>query len=180
MKSKLAKRLSTGIITIFILSFCLAATTFALVYSMVVVENNVFATGKVGIDLNGGKSIISEDEYIFEPGMTVIKDFYIQNESTCDIYYKFYFANVSGGLEDYLQVKICIGDRVLYEGTPSELNRKEVSAAADTLAIDERRELRMIFYFPPEVGNEAQNLYLSFDFAADAVQTKNNYDKKFD
>ncbi len=150
--SKTAKRLTTSVVIIIFLCISLAVTTFALVYSMVSVENNLFVTGTVQINLNGGNPVISDHEFLFEPGMTVKKDFFVKNESTCDIYYKLYFQNVSGGLADVLEVKICDGEKVLFEGTPSELNRKSVGAADDVLQINEKRNLQIYFHFPEEIG----------------------------
>ncbi len=178
-KTKTSKKLTLSVGIIILLSICLAITTCALVLSMVSVENNIFNTGKVKINLNDGKPVIESKEFIFEPGMTVKKDFLVKNESTCDIYYKLYFQNVKGGLADILEVKICDGERVLFEGTTNTLTKENVVAADDTLRLNETRKLQIYFYFPEESGNEAQNLFLNFDMAADAVQTKNNQNKEF-
>ena len=101
-ETKTAKRLTGGIIAIIILAVCLCITTFALVYASVSVENNLFHTGEVKINLNDGKPVIREHEFLFEPGMTVVKDFFIENDSTWDVYYRLYLDNVSGGLSDVL------------------------------------------------------------------------------
>ena len=178
--SKTAKRLTSGIVAIIILALCLAITTFALVYATVSVENNLFHTGEVRINLNNGEPVIQEHEFLFEPGMTVKKDFFIENESTWDVYYKIYFDNVSGGLADVLTVTIKDGEKTLYSGTANELTRKNVIAADDTLRIGERRNLTVIFHFPEEKGNEAQNLDLTFTMCADATQTKNNPNRLFE
>lgn len=178
--SKTAKRLTGGIVAIIILALCLAITTFALVYATVSVENNLFHTGEVRINLNNGEPVIQEHEFLFEPGMTVEKSFFIENESTWDVYYKIYFDNVSGGLADVLTVTIKDGEKTLYSGTANELTRKNVIAADDTLKIGERRSLTVIFHFPEEKGNEAQNLDLTFTMCADATQTKNNPNRLFE
>ena len=112
--------------------------------------------------------------------MTVKKDFFIRNESTWDVYYRIYFDNISGGLADVLDVTIKNGETVLYSGKPSELVRSSVPAAEDKLAVGERRELTVYFYFPKEAGNEAQISDFEFTVCAEATQTKNNPDKKFD
>lgn len=178
--SRTAKRLTGGIVAIIILALCLAITTFALVYATVSVENNLFHTGEVRINLNNGEPVIQEHEFLFEPGMTVEKEFFIENESTWDVYYKIYFDNVSGGLADVLTVTIKDGEKTLYSGTANELTRKNVIAADDTLKIGERRNLIVIFHFPEEKGNEAQNLDLTFTMCADATQTKNNPNRLFE
>ena len=143
--SKTAKKLTGSIIAVVVLALCLCITTFALVWATVSVDNNLFHTGTVKINLNDGKPVIEEHEFLFEPGMTVKKDFFIENESTCDVYYKLYFDNVNGGLADVLQITVKDGDRTLYQGTAAELNRTEVTAADDVLKIKERRELTVYF-----------------------------------
>ena len=178
-KSEAEKKLTRGIITAIILAVCLCITTFALVGEMLAVENSFFSTGMVKINLNDGKPIIEEHEFLFEPGMTVKKDFFIENQSTWDVYYKLYFDNVGGGLADVLEITVKDGDRTLYQGTAAELNREAVGAADDILRLKERRELTVYFYFPEEAGNSAQNLTLTFDMCADAVQTKYNPNKLF-
>lgn len=178
--SKTAKKLTASIAAVIILTFCLSITTYALVRETVSVENNIFQTGTVQINLNDGKPVIEEHEYLFEPGMTVEKPFYIQNESTWAVYYKIYFDNVDGGLADVLEITILDGDKILYQGTASSLTRQNVIAADDILLVGEKRNLTIRFHFPENSGNSAQNLKLAFDLCADAVQEKNNPDKDFD
>ncbi len=174
-----AGRLTAGVLFIMILSVCLAITTFALVYSMVSVENNIFTTGAVKINLNNGMPIIGDNEVLFEPGMTVKKSFFVKNEGTCDVFYKLYFQNLGGGLEDVLEVKICDGDEVLYKGTPRSLSRENVIPSNKSLSRDEIAELQIYFHFPAKFDSKTQGMYLSFDFAVDAVQAKNNPNKEF-
>ena len=176
-ESKTAKKLTGGIIAIIILAVCLCITTFALVYETVSVENNLFHTGEVKINLNDGKPVIREHEFLFEPGMTVKKDFFLENDSTWDVYYRIYLDNVSGGLADVLTVTIQDGERVLYSGTASELTQQNV--AADTLKIGQRRNLTVVFHYPETAGNDTQNLDLTFTLCAEATQTKNNPNKLF-
>lgn len=178
-KTKTAKKLTGSVITIIALSVCLAITTFALVYSTVAVDNNLFQTGVIKINLNDGKPVIEEHEFLFEPGMTVEKDFFIENNSTWDVYYKLYFENIEGGLADVLEVQVIDGDKTLFSGTAAELTKTNMGAADDILKFHERRDLQIVFHFPEEAGNAAQNLDLTFDFCADAVQTKNNPNRLF-
>ena len=173
-------RLSAAILIIILLCIGLCGTTFALVYATVSVENNLFQTGYIDINLNDGKSVIEDHELLFEPGMTVTKPFFIENNSTWDVYYRIYFENVSGGLADVLEITICAGDQVLAQGTARELNREAVSAADDSLQVKERRDLTVTFYFPEDAGNATQGATLRFSLCAEAVQMKNNPDKIFD
>ncbi len=179
-KSKTVKRLTGNVIAIVSLSVCLCITTFALVYSTVAVENNLFHTGTVKINLNDGKPVIEEHEFLFEPGMTVKKDFFIENQSTWDVYYRLYFTDIEGGLANVLDVTVKDGEKVLYSGKATNLTKENVGAANDVLKLNERRNLTVYFHFPEEAGNEAQNLVLTFSMSADAVQTKNNPNKLFD
>ena len=84
-KNKTAKKLTASVVAVIILAVCLCITTFALVYSTVAVDNNLFQTGEIKIDLNGGQPVITEHEYLFEPCMTVEKPFYIENQGTWDV-----------------------------------------------------------------------------------------------
>lgn len=179
-KSKTAKRLTGSVIAVVILALCLCLTTFALVYSTVSVESNLFHTGIVKINLNDGKPVIDEHEFLFEPGMTVEKDFFLENQSTWDVYYRLYFSDIEGGLADVLEVSIRNGARVLFQGKMAELTKEQVGAADDILRLNERRNLTISFHFPEEAGNAAQSLYLTFTMGADAVQTKNNPNRLFD
>ena len=177
--SKSARRLSGGIAIIVLLTICLAVTTFALVHVSVQVENNVFHTGTVKINLNDGAPVIREEEFLFEPGMTVKKDFFIENDSTWDVFYRLYLDNVTGGLSDVLTVTIKDGDKILYTGTANELTKQNVIAADDTLKIGQRRNLTVVFHYPESSGNDTQNLDLTFTLCAEATQTKNNPNKLF-
>lgn len=177
---KTAKKLTGSIIAVVVLVCCLCVTSYALVREMVLIDNNLFRTGMIQINLNDGKPIIKEYEFLFEPGMTVKKDFFVENQSTWDVYYRVYFDKVDGGLADVFQITIKDGEKTLYQGTATELSRKNVGAADDVLRVQERRDLTIYFHFPEEAGNEAQGMTLTFDMCADAVQTKNNPNKAFD
>ena len=178
--SKTAKRLTGSILIIILLVIGLVITSFALVYVNISVDNNIFHTGQIAINLNDGKPVIREQEFLFEPGMTVKKDFFIENEGTWDAWYKIYFDDVSGGLADVLEITVKDGSKVLYTGTAETLTRTQTSAADDILRMKQRKNLTVYFHFPEDKGNEAQNLNLTFTMCAEATQTKNNPDRLFD
>lgn len=186
------KRLTGGVLAVILLALCLVVTTYALVYYSVEVKDNYFNTGVVSINLNDGKAIIGENapdyngkgvSQLFEPGMTVKRDFFIQNKSTEAVYYRLYFDDVKGGLAKVLQVTIQdAAGVVLYSGTPEELtlsNGNNIAAANDQLKVGEQRNLTISFYFPRETGNTAQYQKLTFKFCAQATQVRNNPDKTF-
>ena len=176
------RRLIVGIVTLILLSLCLTATTFALVWATVSVENNLFQTGIVKINLNDGNPIINEEQFLFEPGATLKRDFFIENQSTWEVYYKIYMLDLEGDLADKIDVTITPkdSDDILYEGFASELTRARVHAADDTLEIGEKTYFTAYFHMPTNIGNEGQNLQLGFAMGADAVQTKNNPNRLFD
>jgi len=178
--STTSKKLTASVTAVIILAVCLCITTFALVWATVSVEGNLFHTGTVKINLNDGKPVIEEHEFLFEPGMTVKKDFFIENQSTWDVYYKLYFTDVDGGLADVLDITVKDGDKILYQGLAGDLIKEKVGAADDILKLNERRNLTVYFHFPEGAGNSTQNLVLTFSMKADAVQTKNNPGKLFD
>ena len=82
------KKLSISVATMVLLCLCLCITSFALAYAVLKVDDNCFQTGGIGIDFNHGEPVITADEFLFEPGMTVEKSFYIQNNGTWAVYYK--------------------------------------------------------------------------------------------
>ncbi len=169
-----------SILVAVLLAIALCINTYALFYATVTVNGNFFWTGVVDIDLNGGAPVISAYEFSFAPGTSLNKDFYIQSNSTDDVYFKLYFDNIDGDLADFIEVTIFYGDTILCQGIASELTRQNVSAGDDSLRPGERRELTINFHMPKETDNSAQNLMLSFDLCADAVQTKNNPKKLFE
>ena len=178
-RNKTAKKLTGAILLAVFLTICLCITTYALVMAHVSVKENRFQTGSVNINLNDGKPVIEEHEFLFEPGMTVKKGFFIKNESTCEVYYKLYFDKVTGGLANVLEITIQKGDKILYRGTAASLNRANVAAADDVLGIGAKRDLTILFHYPEAGDNSGQNQTLSFELSATAVQTKNNDNKEF-
>ena len=174
-----AKRLTFSFIISALLALSLCITTYALFYATVTVEGNQFSTGIIDIDLNNGAPIIEANEYLFEPGMTVEKPFYIQNNSSDPVYYKLYFDNVSGGLAEVLEITILNGEKVLYQGTASTLTKNQVAVEDTELLINEKRTLKIRFHYPEKSVQDSKDLMLKFDFCADAVQTKNNPNKNF-
>lgn len=177
---KTRKRLSVGIWLTVVLLIALAVSTIALWYTSVAVEGNVFQTGTVSINLNDGVPVITEEEFLFEPGMTVVKDFFIENESTIDVFYRVYFENVEGSLAEVLEVTIKHGDSVIYSGKAADLTKEKAEALGDVLSVDETIWLTAEFHLPENAGNVAQKKDMLFDICADAVQTKNNPDKLFE
>ena len=90
----LTKKITASIIAILLLTAALSVTTFVHVVSMISTDGHIFSAGNVAINLNDGKPVISGDDALFEPGATFERPFTIENRSSCDVCYKFYFENV--------------------------------------------------------------------------------------
>jgi len=105
----------------FILVMSFSIVTYALLTASVSVEDNSFQTGTIEINVNDGKPVIEENEFSFEPGMTVVKDFFVENVGTGDAYYKVYFENVEGKLAEVLEVTIQDEELILAKGTLEDL-----------------------------------------------------------
>lgn len=174
------RRITLSALAVVVLTICLCITTYALVTVTVNVDNNYFKMGNVEINLNDGQAIINENDFRFEPGMTVTKSFFVKNESTDSVWYKIYFENVKGDLADVLQITIKQGEKIIAQGTANQLNRNAVSAKDDKLALNEKRDLTISFYYPQDAGNTTQSKNLEFSLCAEAVQTRNNDDKAFE
>ena len=176
-----AKKLSISIVSLVVLCLCLCITSFALGMALYEVKSNSFQTGGIEIDLNGGKPVITADEFLFEPGMTIEKPFYIQNNGTWSVYYKLYFSHVSGNLGDVLDVTILTEEgEVLLTGKLSTLTEGNVPALENELETNQRQELTIRFHLPEDEENTYQSNALTFELSAIAVQTKNNPDKEFE
>lgn len=177
-------KLTAGIVTFVVLCICFTVTTFALVYAIVTVENNVFETGFVDINLNDGEAVINDSHLYFEPGMKIQKDFFIENGGPRAVYYKLYLNALTGDLAQVLRIKIV--DKtdennitVLYDDIADELRRFNVEAVDRPLGGGERRELQIEFYLEEGASNDYQSSNMTFDLCADAVQADNNPDKEF-
>ncbi len=179
-KSKTEIKLTLTAASIFLIIICLVVTSLAITYSTVTIAQNSFSTATVSINVNNDAPIINEEEFKFEPGATLKKDFFIMNTGTCSVYYKIYLQNITGDLADIIEIQILDGDEVLYSGTANQLTRYKVLAAEDTLAVGATKNLTMSFYYPPEEGNAGQEDKLYFDLTVDAVQVANNPDKSFE
>lgn len=176
---RLTGRLTAGAVALTVLFVSLCATTLALVYATLISQEADITTGKVEISVNGGAPIITEGEFEFEAGTTAQKTFYIQNNSTCAVYYRLYFSDINGTLADDIVVTISKGETHLYAGKLSDLTEKG-KATDDVLLKGESRELVLTLHLPKEVGKAAEGGTLSFTLNADAVQAPNNDDKVFE
>jgi hypothetical protein len=178
-KNRFLSRLTLSMITVCLLILGLAVTSFALIYSSIRSEDHKFGTGTVDINLNDGKKVVDEDGLFIAPGESVTRTFFIENNSTTDVYYRFYFENLTGDLAKHVKVCVNYGETVVTQGMISQLTRDTAVPASDLLVPGERRDLTVTFTLVNESGRDYGNNFLSFDLSADAVQAPNNPDKDF-
>ena len=177
----IAKRLTTSIIAIILLTAALSVTTFVLVATTFSADGKfTYSAGNVRINLNDGKAVISDYSGSFAPGTKIERSFTIENLSSCDVWYKFYFANVSDAFAESINVEINDGATTLVKGKMAELTEENTEAVEKSLAAGEKKTLTIVFVFDETAGGNSPNgRVLAFDFSAKAVQVKNNPDKKF-
>ncbi len=175
------RRLTLRIVLVVLLCLLLSIASFAAGYYLYRVSDNQFQTGTIDIDLNGGAPVITAGEYLFEPGVTVEKEFYIQNNSTWAVYFRLFFEEDAGALGDILLVTLLDADGTeLHTGRLNDFTDRQNPIYQGELAVDQRRVMTLRFHFPEEAGNRWQAEELEFRLSAVAVQTKNNPDKEFD
>ena len=113
---------------IILLTIALAITTYALVMvTYVVKDENTYSTGTISINLNDGKPVIRENEFLFEPGVLVRKEFFIRNTGTGEAYYRLYFDNITGpgGLDEAIEVTVTNPEIVCTEPEHGELTSQK-------------------------------------------------------
>ncbi len=181
-KSGTGRRLRISVAAVIVLSLSLVITSYALVRLSVTIRDNIFHTGIVEINLNHGRPVVDpEDEMFkrFEPGMRVVREFEVINESTDDVYYSVYLEQVDGALSEVLEISIWDGDILLCSGMARELEGGTAGGVGE-LKVGETRTLEAHFYYPTEAGNDTQGEELTFTMCAKAVQKRNNPDRQFE
>lgn len=177
---KTGKKAVGSIVMIAVLFLMLVVTTYALVASFVSVEDNLFETGTVQIELNGGKTVFDGSDMNIEPGHSLVRDFTVENTGLADIHYRLYLENVEGALQEVLIFSIYDGNKLLFSGKADKLNRDAPCLSDTPLAAGETRTLTAVVKMDEAAGNAYQTGSIAFDMTAEAVQAKNNPDKAFE
>lgn len=175
----LKKKLKMMIVIVALLMCGLTVTSYALASSIVSIRNNSFSMS-LGVELkvNNGDPVVDVTDIIYEPGGTYRSEFPISNLGDFDVWYRVYFTQVKGELQDDITVTIKEKDGiVLCEGKMNELTSDKVEVGV--LPAGEEKTLYIEFYFSAEANNSAQGQFVSFNITADATQWQNNPDKNF-
>lgn len=178
--SKIRNKAVGSIVMIAVLFLMLAATTYALVASFVSVEDNLFQTGTVKIELNGGKTVFDGSDMNIEPGHSLVRDFTVENTGSADIHYRLYLDDVEGALQEVLTFSIYDGDKLLFTGKARDFSKKSPCISETPLAVGEIRTLTVVVKMDESAGNAYQTAGITFDITAEAVQAKNNPDRLFE
>lgn len=174
------KKAVSSIVAIVVLFCMLALTTYALITSFVSVEDNLFETGVVKIELNEGKTVFDGSDMNIEPGHSLVRDFTVKNTGTADVYVRLYLENVEGPLQEALTFFIYEGDKLLFSGAADEWTRESPCISDTSIAVGETRTLTAVVKMNEDAGNAVQNGGITFDMTADAVQSKNNPEQVFE
>ncbi len=174
------KKTAASLVTILALLFMLVLTTYALVASFVSVDDHLFETGTVDIELNGGKTIFDGSDLNTEPGYSVVKDFTVENKGSAAVYYRLYLENVEGPLQEVMTFSIYDGDKLLFTGKAKEFNQEHYCQGDSPLSAGETRTLTAVVNIEESVGNAYQTDGITFDMTVDAVQAKNNPNQVFE
>ncbi len=178
--SQTKKKAIFSMIAIFVLFCMLALTTYALITSFVSVEDNLFLTGRVKIELNGGKTVFDGSDMNIEPGRSLARDFTVENKGSADVYVRLYLENVEGALQEALTFSIYDGRTLLFTGKAKDFNENAACISGTPLSVGETRTLTAVVKMDASAGSEYQTAGITFDMTAEAVQSKNNPDKAFE
>lgn len=185
--------LSSALLT-FLLTLGLIVTSVAITISSVEVRENVFTTGTVKLDLNGGAAVVdmtnpdaehTNESKFSEPGFRIKRDFYLKNIGSAAAYYKLYAGYEdtpeNNALANALDVEITYKDTgvLLFSGKLSALNLSSAPVADSSLDAGDTVWFTAIFRFSKDAGNDLQNKMLSFDLYARGTQVRNNPGKNF-
>lgn len=185
--------LSSALLT-FLLTLGLIVTSVAITISSVEVRENVFTTGTVKLDLNGGVAVVdmtnpdaehANESKFSEPGFRIKRDFYLKNIGSAAAYYKLYAGYEdtpeNNALANALDVEITYKDTgvLLFSGKLSALNLSSAPVGDSSLDAGDTVWFTAVFRFSKDAGNDLQNKMLSFNLYARGTQVKNNPGKNF-
>lgn len=183
--------LSSALLT-FLLTLGLIVTSVAITVSSVEVRENVFTTGTVKLDLNGGAAVVdmtktnqNNESNFSEPGFRIKRDFYLKNIGSAAAYYKLYAGYEdtpeNNALANALDVEITYKDTgvLLFSGKLSALNLSSAPVGDSSLDAGDTVWFTAVFRFSKDAGNDLQNKMLSFDLYARGTQVRNNPGKNF-
>ncbi len=179
-KSKTQGKAWLSMLLVVLLFFMWAITTWAVLSSFISENDNLFETARVKIILNEGVRIFDEKDFQMEPGRTLIKPFTVRNDSTVPVYYRLYFDNLNGPLQEALTFQIYDGDELVYSTRMSNFSVDAPFISGKSLEVGEVKEFTAHVIMDPVSGNYYQDTGVTFDVIAQATQVKNNPNMEFE
>ncbi len=163
------KRLYFYVAVLVAIFACLFAISFAVSWSSTTATAAVYSSSNAveNIDINGGKPVIGEDEFILEPGMNISKDFYIANNGEAPAYYG--FTEVSGNLSGIIDVTLVSDGNAVFSGKAEKLDDIE-GFMNDIIPAGCRKNFVITFSYPESAGNKTQNQELNFTLYSDFTE----------
>lgn len=131
------------------------------------------------VNINDGVAVFEEDEIRLEPGKSVSRVFFIENESRRKVYYRLYFENVTGQLAELAIVSLYSGDKLLYQGRALDLKESNAESVDEKLLSQERRYLRIEVSLDENVDNKASSQFVKFDIRIETARTIFNRKRSF-
>jgi hypothetical protein len=133
------------------------------------------------------------DQKNFEPGATFKRNFVVRNllsGKDDGVYCKVYLSGIDGVLAEVIQVTLTdyveadsaddLDDldpsQIYYQGTLANMTRDGTETIYQLLEPGEDKKFSIWFYFPETIGNaynSSEEMSVSFDLCAEAVQSKN-------
>ncbi|WP_101722669.1 hypothetical protein [Eggerthella timonensis] len=155
------------------LASLVVALAWALLSPRASVRGNVFDTGTVSIDLNGGAPAFSERSARLEPGRAVTEELVVANTGTAAARYCLYLENLQGDAADAVEFTVLLGDAVLFSGNASQLEHCGSCASPTILEPGQAETLAVSVRLQEGAGDDLQGGGVGFDLCADAVQVAN-------
>lgn len=178
--SKLVKKqkmiLTAAAVIIALLGIVLSYAIFSV---NVVSEKDVrLSQGSFNIVLNDGKPVLGDD-ILFEPGMTIRKDFTLENKGTTNSFYKIYFSELPMEVAELINVSILDGTQTLASSTLYEMTKENAIIMNDNLLAGEKEVFTLCLELTEEIENVEQGMEYVLDMFVEAAQRDNNPEAEF-
>lgn len=174
-----SKKAAVSFTVLIALCFMLAVTTFALLVTTVSVYNNLFTTGSVSVQFNGGKKVFSETDLLLSPGQTLERPMTITNIGEAPAYCRIYIENVRGSLNEALLFHIYDDGQLVKTVRPCDFTAQNALKLPAALQPGETYSYLVQVVMEENGGNTYTESGVTFDFIVHAVQAVNNPDREF-
>lgn len=177
---KLAKKkkilITSAVVILALLATLICSTVFSV--NNRTLKNLRLSQGSLQIDLNGGEPVLGSD-ILFEPGMTIRKDFTLENKGTADCFYKIYFTELPEEIAEKITVTILDGTQTIISSTMLDMTKETAYVINDNLMGGEKEVFTLCLEISDKIENIEQSSEYTLDMFIEAVQRDNNADANF-